>query len=233
MEDKLRQAIAKIKGHMAPQAVKDSVSDTCLTDVHKNSKPGEKIAGEGIFLGRVKNPKDREGNTITGIFNMFAAPEDLTDLSDKKKTFKYEDVVKRVKGLKNFHGHDGESYATDKEFYSALKKGTYKGGWIIPTREMLIGTNADSPGGKRAGTAGAVQPDNLYGHRKKGSLKNTFCTEATNDSDYPQWYWSCTENRKDPGCVWNADFSDGDESWNRKDNHQLSCRLVRLVPVAV
>ena len=55
---------------------------------------------------------------------------------------------------------------------------------------------------------------------------NTFCTQFSG-SDYPQWYWSCTERRGNPSDVWNADFSDGDEAWNHKGSYRLSVRLVR------
>ena len=63
----------------------------------------------------------------------------------------------------------------------------------------------------------------VYKH-KDGS----FCTIASG-SDYPQWYWSCTELRDHPSTVWNADFSDGYGGWGRKGNYRLSCRPVRSV----
>jgi hypothetical protein len=247
--DDLRQSIAKIKGRTtAVKAVKVAVSvlypisaaiaaddrrkeaarKKAEEEALKNPTPGKEIAGEGVFLGQFR-PKGRDGKSLGVVFNAFAAPEDLTDTSGKKETFKYVDAVKRVKGLKDFHGHDGESYATDKELNQALKSGSYKGGWVIPTRELLIGTEADGPTGIRKG--GVVQPDNLYDHREKGDLKGTFCTKAASGSGFPQWYWSCTEDREDPACVWDAGFSDGYGGWARKGIIRLSCRLVRLVPV--
>ena len=179
----------------------------------KDAEPGQRIAGEGIFLGQYQS-KD-----LGKIFNVFAAPEDLPD------TMKYVDAVKYIAELKGWHGFDGTNYATDKEFNQALKEGTYTGGWIIPTRELLIGTEADGP--SRIGKGTVIQPDNLYDHRNKGAFKGTFTTAA----NYPQWYWSCMEHRDHPSDVWFADFSDGYEGWDNKDYYRLSCRPVRLVPV--
>jgi hypothetical protein len=250
VEAELLQAIARIKGRAAPQKAvpvavsilypisaaiaaderkKEAARKKAEEEALKNPTPGREIAGEGIFLGQYR-PKDRAGNSLGKVFNVFAAKEDLTDASGKKETFKYVDAVKRVATLKGFHGHDGKSYATDKELYKALKDGSYDGGWVIPTRELLIGTEAGGPTGIRKGTV--IQPDNLYDHRTKGALKDTFCTKAASGSGCPQWYWSCTERRDDPDRAWGADFSDGNGDWGHKDSSRLSCRLVRLVPVA-
>ena len=75
-------------------------------------------------------------------------------------------------------------------------------GWRIPTLEELR---------------------KVYKH-KDGS----FCTIASG-SDYPQWYWSCTEHRDYPSSVHGVRFSDGIEDWYRKDGYRLSCRPVRSV----
>jgi hypothetical protein len=143
---------------------------------------------------------------------------------------KYVDTVKHIAGLKNWHGHDGTNYATDKEIYAALKDGSYKGGWIIPPRELLVGTEPDGPGGVRKGTV--IQPDNILAHKDKGVLKDTFKTATASGSDYPNypsWYWSSTEYRVFPSSVWVVRFSDGYEYWLLKDDLRLSCRPVRLV----
>lgn len=57
----------------------------------------------------------------------------------------------------------------------------------------------------------------------------TFCTKAASGSDYPDWYWSSTENRDNSSYVHVVRFSDGNESWFHKDDIRLSCRPVRLV----
>ena len=187
-----------------------------------NAKPGQLVSGQGVYIGKYQ-PKDREGNSLGKIFNAFASPEDLTNKSGKKATFIYVDAVKRIAELKDWNGFDGTNYATDKELYKALKDGSYTGGWIIPPRELLSGTDVD---GEKD-----VQKDNLYAHKDKGSFKGTFTTAAARGgSVFFQWYWSCTKDRGHPSGVWNADFSDGFEDWHHKDI-RLSCRPVLLVEV--
>lgn len=205
-----------------------TVADAVVNIEQPGLEPGQKMPDGTVYLGQYK-PKDRDGKSLSKTFNVFAAPEDLTDTIGKKQTFKYIDAVKRLKDLKDFHGYDGESYASDKKLNQALKKGIYKGGWIIPTRELLIGTQADGPIGVHIG--GAVQPDNLFDHRDKGLFKGSFCMKAARDCGFSESYWSCTEDCENPALVWSASLWDGYQNWNHKDISSLSCRLVRLVPV--
>lgn len=69
----------------------------------------------------------------------------------------------------------------------------------------------------------------LQKNQNEGSLKGTFTKAAGFRSTLPDWYWSSTEVRFDPGCVRIVRFTGG-ESWDRKDDVRLSCRPVRLVP---
>jgi hypothetical protein len=188
----------------------------------RNLQPGD-IADDGtIYLGRYA-PVDRNGNSLSKTFNVYAAPEDLPE------TMKYVDAVKHIAQLKKWHGYDGTNYPTDKEIYAALKDGSYKGGWIIPTRELLVGTEPDGESGVRKGKV--IQPDNLFDHQNKGAFKGTFKTAASSGSGFPVWYWSSTEHRDDPFDVWVVRLSDGNGDWFRKDYGRLSCRPVRLAPV--
>ncbi len=183
-------------------------------------KSGQKMADGTIYLGQY-SPKDRDGVSLSKTFNVFAAPEDLLE------TMKYVDAVKHIAELKNWHGFDGTNYPTDKEIYAALKDGSYNGGWIIPTRELLVGTEPDGESGVRKGKV--IQLDNLCDHQNEGSFKDTFKMAASSASDCPDWYWSSTEHRDGPGNSWGVRFSDGDEGWGHKDFVRLSCRPVRLV----
>jgi hypothetical protein len=80
----------------------------------------------------------------------------------------------------------------------------------------------------------------LYKNKDKGALKGTFNTYGGNKgrgSDFPGWYWSSTEVRGHSSSVYSVRFSgcyeDGVyEDWDHKDDFRLSCRPVRLVPVA-
>ncbi len=55
-----------------------------------------------------------------------------------------------------------------------------------------------------------------------------FITDASGSVDYPDWYWSSTEDRDNPSYVDGARFSDGSTGWYHKDFIRLSCRPVRL-----
>ena len=166
---------------------------------------GKDIKGEGIYLGTYA-PVDRDGVSLKKVFNVFAAPDDLfiketrqvhkkakglrglfgaTVVENETKyieIFTYEDAVKYVAGLKSWHGHDGANHATDKELYTAIKDSTYNGGWIIPTRDILLGKDLND---------NKTTPDNILAHKDKGSLKGTFKMAASGGSDCPD---SCPQN---------------------------------------
>jgi hypothetical protein len=180
-----------------------------------NLNPGDRMPDGTIYVGQYK-PKDRDGNSLRKTFNVFAAPEDLPQV------MKYDDTVKHIAGLKKWHGYNGTNYATDKEFYAAVKDGSYNGGWIIPTCDILIGNDVD---GK------ATTPNNLYAHKNTGGLTGTFKDRAWRGYDTPHWYWSSTERRRDLPRARSVRFSDGNEDWDHKDYFCFSCRPVRLVPI--
>lgn len=138
--------------------------------------------------------------------------ETITKNGRKYKLVLVDEYAKpyRLTITKNF---DFEVYSQDlpetMTYLNAVKVAKKIGdGWRIPTKEELL---------------------LLYEYRNE---IGGFCTEYKCGSGFPQWYWSCTERREDPAFVWNADFSDGNVDWYHKDSNRLSCRLVRLVPVA-
>jgi hypothetical protein len=163
-------------------------------------EPGKLSPGKGIFLGSW-SPQDRDGVSLGKTFNLFAAPYDLgLDENGRgtKQILTYNDAVKAVSEIRSLMGHDGASYENDKELYAALKDGSYKGEWFIPTRKMIAGTDIDRK---------QVQADNLLGHKDKGAFRNTFTLAS--GSDYPNWYWSCSEHRENPSLVYVVRLSDG------------------------
>ncbi len=177
---------------------------------------GMMIEGKGVYMGTWE-PKDRDDSNIGKTFNVFAAPEDLTDASGTKVLVTFNEAARQVTSLRNWHGHDGGNFANDTALYNALKNGTYNGEWFIPTRDLLCGK--DLAGNK-------VRGDNLYDHRDTGDLKGTFTTAS--GSANAHWYWSCTEPRGNSSDVWAVRFSDGDDDWSGKDIHRLSCRPCRV-----
>ena len=192
-----------------------AAKNMAAADVDEPQAPGQKMPDGTIYLGRY-SPKDREGNSLSKTFNVFAAPEDLP------KMMTYLDTVKYIAGLKNWNGYDGTNYANDKEIYAALKNKTYRGGWIIPTRDILDGKNVDFEN---------TTPDNLCAHKDKGAFKGTFKTAVTSGSTCSLSYLSSTEHSEYSNGVCDIRLLDGSYDWNYKDSFALSCRLVRLVPV--
>jgi hypothetical protein len=203
---------------------------TVMTAAHANEKirrlanaeTGKKIDDSGIFLC-IWEPRDEKGHSL-GKYFVYAAPEDLTDKDSKRGLFTYGNTIKRVSGLKDWHGFNGTNYKTDADLLKALKNGSYDGGWVIPPSVLLSGRDANGS---------EVYPDNLYAHREKGALSGTFTMAARHDlSDIcPDWYWSSTEARYSPAFVRSIQFSAPGNSVDSKDGKRLlGCRPIRLEP---
>ena len=216
MSDEQAAAIAK-------ETLKNLVLEERVPEI------GESVSGQGIFLGQY-SPKDQNGKSLGKIFNVFAAPEDLSVKESKSGFFKkretvtrvftFNDAAKLVAELKDWHGHDGASFENSAVLTKALKDGSYKGEWVIPPREILSGKDVDG---------NDAQQNHLYKHQNKGAFKGTFKTAASSGSDCPDWYCSSTEDCDHSSEVHGVLFSDGYESWLFKDDIRLSCRPVRLV----
>lgn len=216
------QAIAAFNGGCVPRVKEGDIFPVSAAirkakaEILNNPNPGDLISGQGVYLGKYR-PLNRKGVSLGKTFNVFAAPEDLP------KTMSYVDTVKYIAELEKWHGFDGTNYPTDKEIYAALKKGSYNGGWIIPTCDILHGKDVD---GKD------TTLDNILAHKDKGSLKGTFKMTRSSGSECPDWYWSSTEYRNHPADVWGVRLlSDGYDDRYLKDMLRFSCRPVRLVEV--
>ncbi len=151
-------------------------------------QPGDTIPGKGIFIGTWQ-PKDREDKSLGKTFNVFAAPQDLTNNSGERLRLTFSDAVRCVSDLRDWNGHNGGDFENDTAVYAALKDGSYKGEWFIPTLDLLIGQDLERE---------KIQTDSIYEHRNKGSLKGTL------SQDSGCWYWSCTEERDPPPVPCNA-----------------------------
>jgi hypothetical protein len=191
--------------------------------VFRTAKPGQTMPDGTIFLGKY-TLKDGGDDSLSQTFNVFAAPEDLPE------TMRYIDAVEHISKLKGWHGHDGTHYANDTEINKALKDGSYDGGWVIPPRKLLSGTEVDRV--VACHEAPIVQPDNLFDRRNKGSFQNTFKMATDIDNGWEDTlcaYWSSTEvTRPYTYCFWVTNFSDGSEIWHNKDVDRLNCRPVRF-----
>mgnify|MGYP000931664823 CR=1 FL=1 len=202
------------------------ITDGVLKELEEKRKAAEDYAGNSLEIGQLmpdgtvyfgKCATDSNGKSLGKIFNMFAAIKDLEGIAT------YNDTINKVADPKGLHGHNGTNYATDKEFYAALRDGSYNSGWIIPPGNILGGKDVD---GKY------TTPDNLYAHKDKGALKGTFKMITSGVFlDSPDWYWSSTQLPAYSSYVYLVRFSDGNQYWDHKDGLRLSCRPVRLVEV--
>ena len=221
---------------VAEEYKKEEARRRANQEITKNVTPGQNIPGYGVFIGTWQ-PKG-----LSQKFNIFAAPEDLTDKFNKKSLFKYVDAVKRVASLTNWHGYRGMNYEIDKDLYKDLKDGSYikeGSGWFIPPMELLMGIEADHS--NRESRRIIVQPDNLYDHRKKVALKDNFGTSGEREgftsygyTNEPMQYWSSTEDKTvapSLSFIWTADFRRGADISKGTDNHKFACRPVRLEPL--
>lgn len=182
---------------------------------------GENYPGHGIYIG-IWEPEDMNGEKLGGIFNVFAAPQDLTDKEGAGTILVYEEAVKHVAKLKDWHGCDGADFKTDQDLYRALGNRTYNGEWFIPPLQILDGT--DGKGRK-------VQEANLLDRREKGDLRGTFNTYKNIGSTNSCSYWSSTEPLEKPWSVYSVFFTKPYASDNSgKTGVALSTRLVRLEP---
>ena len=110
-------------------------------------------------------------------------------------------IIIEIKSKLEVYPHDLPETMTYVDAVKAVAK--LGDGWRIPTLSEL---------------------HEVYKHKD-----GTFCTTPSTGSDYPDWYWSSTENRVYPSYVWYVRLSDGYEAWILKDHLRLSCRPVRLV----
>jgi len=178
---------------------------------------GQVVEGKGVYQG-TWSPSDSNGRSLGKTFDLYAAPEDIRDDSGDNLLMTFNDAVRHVSRLQNWHGHNGGNFENDKAVMQAVRKNPEQlENWFISTREILHGQNADGE---------KVQDDHLYGNREKMPSGGEFVTR-NNGSGLAHCYWSCTEHREHASSVYVIAFTDGDDGWARKDNGELSTRPVR------
>tara|TARA_B100000965_G_C19587778_1_gene756562 strand:- start:926 stop:1639 length:714 start_codon:yes stop_codon:yes gene_type:complete len=185
-----------------PVSNDDAASDNSAT-APENFEIGQMVAGKGVFVGTYE-PADRQGRSFGKTFNLFAAPDDLTDGEGKKVLLTFNKAVKHVVTLKDWHGFDGGNLRNDTAVYDAVRNDPKAlENWFIPTKDIV---------------------ERFYGHKDDGAFKGTF---VDNFRGHARWYWSCTEHREDASSVCAITFTLGVDGWVRKDNFRLSTRPVR------
>lgn len=188
-----------------------------LPELRQFFKTGQLVEGKGIYVG-IWEPTDNLNKTLGKVFDLYAAPEDISNNSGNNLLMTFNDAVRHVAGQRNWHGHDGNNFANEKAVTQAVRTNPdLLAKWFIPTKEILHGKNAQ-------GTK--VQPNNLYDHRTKMPRGAEFVTNASG-SGFARWYWSLTERPDDSSFVYIVSFTDGDDGWDAMDYYKLSVRPVR------
>jgi len=177
---------------------------------------GDLVPGKGIFMG-TWTPKDREGISLCKTFNVFAAPEGLTNKTGEILRCSYQNALNRIAGLENWHDHAGTSYASDRELLEDLKNDKYNGGWFIPPIELLCGYNIDD---------NQVQPDNFKRYNHTGAFSDAMRDKRISNVFY-YCYWSSSTPDKNSLATRCFTFSDGNRSWEDKTK-DMRCHPVRL-----
>ena len=173
---------------------------------------GETVEGKGVFVG-IWQPIDENGKSLGKIFNVYAAPEDLTDDKDNKVLLSFNDAAKRVGTLKGWNGYDGGNFENEEALIKSLRKGKYNGEWFIPTLDIVTG------GESKQG---------LFQAQSKGDLDGTF--EKVKGSTVSKWYWTCTETPNDEDYVQYVRFDAAEDpiDYMGRANNKLATRPVRL-----
>ena len=140
-------------------------------------KVGQLVKGKGIYIG-IWEPTDGSDNSLGRVFNLYAAPEDLKkdNGSGENLLMTFNDAVRRVAGLKNWHGHNGGNFENAQAVLEAVRNNPEKlGDWFVPIREILHGQNVNGE---------KVQVDNFYDSKEKMPSDSKFVTTG---DDITSW----------------------------------------------
>lgn len=160
----------------------------------------------GIYIG-AKERTDKYG--LKQVFDLYAAPEDLTNKQGKKRLVAtFNKSVEVLNQKENWHGYDGECFTHEAAFKQALIEGTYQGGWVIPSKDIIL--------------------ENLCKNKNKGALAGMFKEyDGLGLTDLSSSYWSCTHSASDLDQVYNLQIRTNQKDYNSKDHFRLSTRPIR------
>lgn len=190
---------------MNPNAKKIIISNPVDT---REYKIGEHVRSKGIYFGTWE-PKDENGKSLGKVFNLFAAPEDLT--IHGKTNFYLTDALEYISALNDWHGHGGIGFETHENVLYAAKNHHEKlRQWFVPTGEMLDGKNYHQE---------LVQDDSL--------MKNYTLFAQNSQLSECCWYWSCSQYPNRLDGFKNVQIGTGRFGGDEPEEHTLSVRPVR------
>lgn len=161
---KRRQRV--VNGKMEHYEVEASDEENAAIVAHRIANPevGDYVPGKGAYIGDWVMT-DSGGNSLSEVFAVYADVADVMDKNGNRALLSGDMAQQHVLRLKGHDGHDGEIYYSERSFRKAVQNGDYKGGWIIPPRELLMGK---TPSGRK------IEGGYLYAARDKGVLSGTF-----------------------------------------------------------
>jgi hypothetical protein len=142
---------------------------------------GKEIPGKGVYIGEW-SPINSAGDSPQ-VYNVFAAPEDLTDDNNERFYGNYNEVSERLGFIKSWHGHDGHYTRSESDLLRALGNDSYSGGWFVPPRRLVEGMVQKKKW--HILKTKNIQKDCLSACRDKGDFNGTFADSL---------YWTSTEN---------------------------------------
>ena len=159
---------------------------------------GTLVEGKGIYAGRWE-PVDEHDISLKKVFDIYAAPGDLTDKRGQRIQTKFSKATKAVSKLKNFYGRNGAGLKDDKAILQAVRETNLEklGKWWIPTEDILDGL--------------------LYQNKDQGLFKDICRTK----------YWSSTDI--EDNSVHITDFTDNWRDWGTCTNNTRGECLTRAV----
>lgn len=101
-------------------------------------KVGADVENKGIFLG-AGHLRDTD-NKLLGVFNFFAAREDLREAFDRGgyRVFYsgFDDACTLLEKTRPIDGHGVKILQDEATLYQAMQTGSYNGEWFLPTAEI-------------------------------------------------------------------------------------------------
>lgn len=174
---------------------------------------------KGILLAPEFQHLNREGKRVGPVFDYFAAPEDTRFLDCSKQLNTCNNDIQRIADLEEVCGRRGILLPNDAAIYDAAENDPAKLAlWHMGTLPLVNGRNIGSD---------KVNPNNMYAHKDRGALRDTFTDKADSGPGLAHCYWSATVHRVSPSGLYGVDFTDGDGGWGHKDFDVLSSRPVR------
>jgi hypothetical protein len=188
---------------------------------------GEPVSGKGIYGHTVQLPP-KFGIQLPQAY-LWIAPQDLK--AERGQLDTYQDSVRAIAHLKDFHGRDGYLYIPNpaeceltlyRAWHAAalLGKNSPKSGWVLGTKEIVHG--------KEIGSNKITVTNNLVSLKDRMPKESRFVTD--DEWPYDRWQFCCTRTARpdQPGGMYKIDMSNGDCSWAPQDDTPSAARPISL-----